>query len=98
VDGQLVNQVAENQLAAETWRELTQQRGYFLLLDVAVGGGFSYVMAGWKPTPTPDTEPGHSMVVDYVAVWTRSGNGQKVPAPPQMAADASKQETPAVKR
>ncbi|GLQ51996.1 glycoside hydrolase family 16 protein [Dyella flava] len=90
VDGQLINQVAENQMAAETWNQLTQQRGYFLLLDVAMGGGFSFVMAGWKPTPTPETEPGHSMVVDYVAVWTRPGNGQKVPAKPEMAADAAK--------
>jgi hypothetical protein len=90
VDGQLVNQVAENQFPAETWRELTQQHGYFLLLDVAVGGGFSFVMAGWKPTPTPETEPGHAMIVDYVAVWTHPGSGQKVQAPSQMAADASK--------
>ncbi|QAU23268.1 glycosyl hydrolase family protein [Dyella sp. M7H15-1] len=98
VDGQLVNQVAENQMPAETWREITRQRGHFMLLDVAMGGGFSFVMAGWKPTPTPDTEPGHSMVVDYVAVWTKPGNGQKVPAPPEMAEDASKQGSASTKR
>ncbi|WP_239537598.1 family 16 glycosylhydrolase [Dyella mobilis] len=98
VDGQLVNQVAENQMSAETWHQLTAQNGYFLLLDVAMGGGFSFVMAGWKPTPTPDTEPGHSMVVDYVAVWTKSGNGQKVPAPTEMAADAAKRENAPVGR
>jgi beta-glucanase (GH16 family) len=92
VDGQQVNQVAENQLSAETWHELTEQRGYFVLLDVAMGGGFSFVMAGWKPTPTPDTEPGHSMVVDYVAVWTKPATGKKVPAKPEMAADAAKPE------
>ena len=92
VDGQLINQVAENQLSADTWQELTHKHGYFLLLDVAMGGGFSFVMAGWKPTPTPETEPGHSMVVDYVAVWTKPGNGKKTPAPvqPEMAADAKK--------
>lgn len=90
VDGQLVNQVAENQLPAETWRDLTQQRGYFLLLDVAMGGGFSFVMAGWKQTPTAETEPGHAMVVDYVAVWTRPSSGKKVQAPSEMAADAAK--------
>jgi beta-glucanase (GH16 family) len=98
VDGQLINQVAENQMSAETWHELTDQRGYFMLLDVAVGGGFSFVMAGWKPTPTPDTEPGHPMVVDYVAVWTKPGNGKKVPAPPEMAADGNKQQPPAANR
>lgn len=97
VDGQLVNQVAENQLPAETWRDLTQQRGYFLLLDVAMGGGFSFVMAGWKQTPTAETEPGHAMVVDYVAVWTRPSSGKKVPAPSEMAADAAKQTPPVSK-
>ncbi|GAB2562079.1 family 16 glycosylhydrolase [Dyella jejuensis] len=98
VDGQLVNQVAENQLSADTWRSLTQQRGYFMLLDVAMGGGFSFVMAGWKPTPTPQTEPGHSMVVDYVAVWTRPGTGKKVPAATEMAAEMPKRTPPPVKR
>jgi beta-glucanase (GH16 family) len=98
VDGQQVNQVMENQMPADTWRQLTQQHGYFMLLDVAVGGGFSFVMAGWKPTPTPDTEPGHAMVVDYVAVWTKPSNGQKVPTKPEMAADAGKQESTAAKR
>lgn len=98
VDGQLVNQVVENQMSSETWQQLTNQHGYFLLLDVAVGGGFSFVMAGWKPTPTPDTEPGHPMVVDYVAVWTRPGNGKKVPAPPEMAADAAKPDAAASSR
>ena len=93
VDGQMINQVAENQMPAETWRELTEQRGYFLLLDVAMGGGFSFVMAGWKPTPTPETEPGHSMAVDYVAVWTKPGSGKKVQAQPEMAADANKPES-----
>ncbi len=90
VDGQLVNQVAENQLSADTWRQLTDQRGYFLLLDVAMGGGFSFVMAGWKPTPTPTTEPGHPMIVDYVAVWTKPSTGKKVPVASEMAADAGK--------
>jgi beta-glucanase (GH16 family) len=97
VDGQLVNQVAENQMPAETWHQFTDQHGYFILLDVAMGGGFSFVMSGWKPTPTADTEPGHSMVVDYVAVWTKPATGQKAPAPSQMAADAAKQDMAAVK-
>jgi hypothetical protein len=72
VDGQIVNRVMENQLPPATWQELTQQNGYFIILNVAMGGGFSYAMAGGKPTPTATTEPGHPMVVDYVAVWTRA--------------------------
>jgi beta-glucanase (GH16 family) len=93
VDGQLVNQVGENQLPASTWRELTDQRGYFLLLDVAIGGGFSFAMSG-RSTPTPATEPGHPMVVDYVAVWTRPGTGEKKPALKDMSANAANASSP----
>jgi hypothetical protein len=88
VDGQLVNQVGENQLPASTWRDLTDQKGYFVILDLAIGGGFSFAMSG-RPTPTPGTEPGHAMVVDYVAVWTHAGNGQKKPAAKDMSASAN---------
>lgn len=97
VDGQLVNQVGENQLPASTWRDLTDQRGYFLILDVAIGGGFSFAMAG-RPTPAPDTAPGHAMVIDYVAVWTRAGNGEKKPALKDMSANAPAPPSSAAKR
>lgn len=73
VDGQLLNRIVQTQLPAATWRALTDQGGFFLLLNVAIGGGFSFAMAGWISTPTPATEPGHPMAVDYVAVWTRPG-------------------------
>jgi hypothetical protein len=89
VDGVQINQVTENQLSPGVWHDLTTQQGYFVLLDVAMGGGFSFVMAGWHPTPTVTTEPGHAMMVDYVAVWTRAGNGQKVPATPEMTAGST---------
>jgi len=72
VDGELYDHVSQNQLPAATWNEITGQGGYFLLLNVAMGGGFSYAMAGGIPTPNENTEPGHPMLVDYVAVWTRA--------------------------
>jgi hypothetical protein len=97
VDGQLVNQVGENQLPASTWRELTDQRGYFLILDLAIGGGFSFAMSG-HPTPTADTEPGHAMMVDYVAVWTRPGTGEKKPAVKDMSATGPTPASSATKR
>jgi hypothetical protein len=78
VDGKLFDHVSQSQLPAATWKEITGQGGYFLLLNVAMGGGFSYTMAGGKPTPNAGTESGHSMWVDYVAVWTH--NGKLVPA------------------
>ncbi len=73
VDRKLYAHVSQNQLPAATWKEVTGQGGYFLLLNVAMGGGFSYAMAGGISTPVAATEPGHAMVVDYVAVWTRLG-------------------------
>jgi hypothetical protein len=76
VDGQLVNKVVQNQLPAATWAQLADQGGFFLLLNVAVGGGFSYAMAGGVPTPTPGTEPDHAMQVDYVAAWTQAASAQ----------------------
>ncbi|WP_458071505.1 glycoside hydrolase family 16 protein [Rhodanobacter sp. BL-MT-08] len=72
VDGKLYDHVSQNQLPAATWNEITGQGGYFLLLNVAMGGGFSYAMAGGVPTPNEKTEPGHPMLVDYVAVWTKA--------------------------
>ncbi|MEP6899944.1 MAG: glycoside hydrolase family 16 protein [Rhodanobacter sp.] len=73
VDRKLYAHVSQNQLPASTWKEVTGQGGYFLLLNVAMGGGFSYAMAGGTSTPVAATAPGHTMLVDYVAVWTRIG-------------------------
>lgn len=72
VDGQMFDHVSESQLPAATWKEITGHGGFFLLLNVAMGGGFSFAMAGGTPTPTSETESGHSMLVDYVAVWTKA--------------------------
>ncbi|CCH28606.1 carbohydrate-binding protein [Actinosynnema sp. NPDC047251] len=68
VDGQRFHSVSQNQFDAGTWNNMTSHAGYFVLLNLAVGGAFPDALAG--KTPTPATVPGHSMVVDYVAVWT----------------------------
>lgn len=73
LDGQLYGVITRDRLPPVTWQEITGQRGYFLLLDVAMGGDFAYAISGGRDTPVPATEPGHPMVVDYVAVWTRVG-------------------------
>lgn len=73
VDRKLYAHVAQKQLPASTWKEVTGQGGYFLLLNVAMGGGFSYAMAGGTSTPVSATVPGHAMVVDYVGVWVKGG-------------------------
>lgn len=73
VDGELYGVMTRDRLPPATWEQITGQRGYFLLLDVAMGGDFAYAVAGGLDTPVATTEPGHPMLVDYVAVWTRSG-------------------------
>ncbi|UCM86457.1 glycoside hydrolase family 16 protein [Streptomyces marincola] len=74
VDGQLYHSVAQNQLDATTWANMTEHAGYFILLNVAMGGAFPDGVAG-HATPTASTVPGRPMLVDYVAVWTRGGGG-----------------------
>ncbi|QUH01667.1 family 16 glycosylhydrolase [Saccharopolyspora erythraea] len=71
VDGQQYHSVSESQVNPTAWQNMTSHEGYFLLLNVAMGGAFPDGVAG-HPTPTAATEPGHPMVVDYVAVYSRS--------------------------
>jgi hypothetical protein len=72
VDGQQYHVLRQNQFDAATWSNMTGHAGYFLLLNVAMGGAFPNALAG--STPTAATVPGRPMVVDYVAVW-QSGTG-----------------------
>jgi hypothetical protein len=68
VDGQLYHSVSQGQLDATTWNNMTSHEGYFLLLNVAMGGAFPNGVAGFG-TPTAATVSGRPMLVDYVAVW-----------------------------
>lgn len=73
VDGELYHTVAEDRFEAATWSEITGHGGYFLLLNVAMGGKFPNDLAG--NTPTEATVSGHPMIVDYVAVWQSDPTG-----------------------
>lgn len=72
VDGQQYHRVTQAQLPADTWNQMTTHAGYFIILNVAIGGAFPNALAG-HATPTSATVPGRPLVVDYVAVWTRGG-------------------------
>ncbi|MBB6344483.1 beta-glucanase (GH16 family) [Nonomuraea muscovyensis] len=74
VDGQQFHSLNQSQFDATTWSDMTGHAGYFLLLNVAVGGAFPNGVAGFG-TPTAATVPGRPMVVDYVAVWQSGGSG-----------------------
>ncbi|THV25914.1 glycoside hydrolase family 16 protein [Glycomyces paridis] len=73
-DGQLFHTVNESALPADTWAQMTDHAGYFILLNLAMGGAFPDGVAGFA-TPTAATQSGHSMLVDYVRVYTAGGDG-----------------------
>ncbi|SFB44511.1 Beta-glucanase, GH16 family [Amycolatopsis marina] len=81
VDGQQYHSVSQSDLPADTWRNMTSHAGYFILLNLAIGGAFPDGVAGFR-TPTSATVPGHPMIVDYVAVSTRGGSGGGPTDPP----------------
>ncbi|MBB2946228.1 beta-glucanase (GH16 family) [Actinoplanes lutulentus] len=54
---------------ATTWNNATKH-GFFVILNVAIGGGFPAAFGGG---PTAQTQPGVPMLVDYVAVWQSAG-------------------------
>ena len=72
VDGRLYHTLRETDVPAATWQRMSTRDGMFLILNVAIGGDFPDRGSSPGHTPVASTEPGHAMLVDYVAVWTRS--------------------------
>ncbi|MEU6534779.1 glycoside hydrolase family 16 protein [Streptomyces sp. NPDC047000] len=82
VDGVNYHTVTAAQMDATTWANATNH-GFFVILNVAMGGGFPDAFGGGLDS---GTEPGHSMVVDYVQVL-QSGGGSTT-TPPTGSRDA----------
>ncbi|MET9958446.1 glycoside hydrolase family 16 protein [Streptomyces sp. NPDC006326] len=78
LDGAVFHTVRADQVDAATWTSATNH-GYFLILNVAMGGGFPDAFGGG---PDAGTEPGHPMVVDYVSVHTSPGGTTPPPTTP----------------
>ncbi|MFJ8332213.1 glycoside hydrolase family 16 protein [Streptomyces sp. NPDC094437] len=74
VDGVNYHTVTANQVDAATWTNATNH-GFFLILNVAMGGAFPDAFGGGLDG---DTVPGHPMLVDYVQVL-QSGSGTTPP-------------------
>ncbi|MGF0175153.1 glycoside hydrolase family 16 protein [Streptomyces sp. Marseille-Q5077] len=66
--------VRADQVDATTWSNATNH-GFYIILNVAMGGGFVDAFGGG---PDGATVPGHSMIVDYVQVLS-SGSGTTPP-------------------
>jgi beta-glucanase (GH16 family) len=77
-DGQNFFTVNQNQMDANTWNNATH-RGFFVILNVAMGGGFPDAFGGG---PTAATQSGVPMLVDYVSVYTSGGGTTNPPPPP----------------
>ncbi|WP_427165507.1 glycoside hydrolase family 16 protein [Streptomyces sp. C1-1] len=77
VDGVNYQTVTANQVDATTWANATNH-GFFVILNVAMGGGFPAAFGGG---PTSATESGHPMLVDYVQVLSSGGGGGTTPPP-----------------
>ncbi|GAA4674413.1 endo-1,3-beta-glucanase [Phytohabitans rumicis] len=84
VDGQQYHTVTQSQVGEPHWANMTSHAGYFLLLNVAMGGAFPNGVAGGT-TPTASTTSGVPMLVDYVAVYQSGGGTTPTTAPPTTA-------------
>ncbi|MEV4412254.1 carbohydrate-binding protein [Catellatospora sp. NPDC049609] len=80
VDGTLYHTVNQSQVGSY-WSNMTSHAGYFLLLNVAMGGAFPNGVAG-SATPTGSTVSGQPMRVDYVAVYQTTGGTTPPSSPP----------------
>ncbi|MFI5841926.1 glycoside hydrolase family 16 protein [Catenuloplanes sp. NPDC051500] len=87
VDGTQFFQVSQSQVGASYWSQMTDHNGYFILLNVAMGGAFPNGVAG-SSTPTASTASGVPMLVDYVAVYRKGGGGSTTPPPAGGTRDA----------
>jgi beta-glucanase (GH16 family) len=76
-DGQVFFTLTRDQVDRASW-DNALNHGYFLILNVAMGGGFPAAFGGG---PTAATRPGVPMLVDYVAVYS-SGGGTPPTTPP----------------
>jgi hypothetical protein len=63
--------VTESQVGTATWQAAVDH-GFFLILDVAIGGGYPNGVCGCT-SPTSSTTSGAAMSVGYVAVYTSTG-------------------------
>ena len=76
LDGTNFFTLRQDKVDTKTWDSATHH-GFFIILNVAIGGAFPAAFGGG---PTGATQSGAPMLVDYVAVAT-SGGGATTPEP-----------------
>jgi hypothetical protein len=78
LDGNNFFTVNANQVDSTTWANAVDH-SFFVIFDLAMGGGFPAAFGGG---PTSATQPGASMLVDYVRVYTSNGGASTPTATP----------------
>jgi beta-glucanase (GH16 family) len=78
LDGVQYFSVSATRVDATTWNNATHH-GMFVILNVAMGGGFPAAFGGG---PTAATQSGVPMIVDYVAVYQSAGGTTPPPTTP----------------
>jgi beta-glucanase (GH16 family) len=78
LDGNNFFTLNANTVDATTWNNATHH-GFFMILNVAIGGSFPAAFGGG---PTGSTASGVPMLVDYVAAYTSGGGGGGTTPPP----------------
>jgi hypothetical protein len=79
LNGTAYETVTESQVGTATWQAAVDH-GFFLILDVAVGGAYPNAICGCT-SPTSATSSGAAMSVGYVAVYQTTGGGTTPPPP-----------------
>ncbi|MBA3825141.1 MAG: family 16 glycosylhydrolase [Ktedonobacterales bacterium] len=77
LDGSNFFTINANQVDATTWANAVDH-SFFIILNVAMGGGFPAAFGGG---PTGATQSGNPMLIDYVHVFTAGGCGTSCPTP-----------------
>jgi beta-glucanase (GH16 family) len=72
MDGRVTDTITEAQVGATAWHEAIDH-GFFIILDLAMGGNYPDPMCGCT-APTAATSSGGSMSLAYVAVYEKGGN------------------------
>lgn len=68
LDGVKTFTVKETAVTPQIWTDISQHAGYFIILNVAMGGAFPNKLNPGAGGPLATTKPGVPMLVDYVEV------------------------------
>ena len=80
LNGTVYHTVTEAQVGTATWQAAVDH-GFFILLDVAIGGGFPNAICNCT-SPSAATSSGAAMSVANVAVFQLAAGGGTTPPPP----------------